>query len=280
MRLRKLTVKGYRSIRGEENLVTDEKVTILIGANDHGKSNLLAAIHCLNDDHKIVADDRNWDLESGAPVEINWHFAPTATTIEQLKKLGPPSPPEDGSAVDEAAPLEPLAPSSPVTAVVPTLADTTAAMPPEASLSLPTFPISASGEIVLSRDIDTNEVKIVSLPVPVLATHGKAVLAMRPRIELFESPNGNVVDQVTRAQLETPTFEFMQGIFRLAGLWDSRETIFNQNDKTSRQLNEASAALTRILNGQWNQGKELKWRFEHTGRLRTPQSRAAIRRGL
>jgi predicted ATP-dependent endonuclease of OLD family len=57
----------------------------------------------------------------------------------------------------------------------------------------------------------------------------------------------------------------MQGIFRLAGLWEKRETIFNQNDMTSRQLATASTTLTRILNDQWNQGRELKWKFEHTG---------------
>jgi predicted ATP-dependent endonuclease of OLD family len=57
----------------------------------------------------------------------------------------------------------------------------------------------------------------------------------------------------------------MQGIFRLAGLWDSRDKIFAQNDTTSKQLKEASTALTKILNDQWNQGKDLKWIFEHTG---------------
>jgi len=105
----------------------------------------------------------------------------------------------------------------------------------------------------------------VSLPVPVLISREKEVLALRPRVELFESPSGNVVDQVNRAQLETTSFEFMQGIFRLAGLWESRNDIFAQNDTTSKQLKEASAVLTNILNDQWNQGKDLKWIFEHTG---------------
>ena len=118
---------------------------------------------------------------------------------------------------------------------------------------------------MLARDLKSNKVRVISLPIPVLAAHEQDVLALRPRVELFESPSGNVVDQVKRAELETAPFEFMQGIFRLAGLWGSRDQIFVQNDTTSKQLNEASAKLTRILNDQWNQGKDLKWRFEHTG---------------
>ena len=90
MRLRKLFVKGYRSIQSEATSVTDDRVTILIGANDHGKSNLLSAILCLNEDQKITADDRNWDLEEDAPVEIRWYFTVTEKTLERLKQLSPP----------------------------------------------------------------------------------------------------------------------------------------------------------------------------------------------
>ena len=128
-----------------------------------------------------------------------------------------------------------------------------------------TFPINDLNEIVFSRNLGANKVRVLSLPIPVLVRHEDEVLALRPRVELFESPNGNVVDQVKRVDLETAPFEFMQGIFRLAGLWEARDIIFAQNDTTSKQLNEASAKLTRTLNDEWNQGKDLKWRFEHTG---------------
>ena len=276
MRLTKLRIKGYRSIKSDEILVTDDRVTILIGANDHGKSNLLAAIQCLNDDHPIDEDDRNWDLEKSDPVEIKWHFAATDGTLARLRKFGPPPPPVDSEpmAKPEAATqgAEVVKDLTAPTLDEPFAAQTTdAASTPEPEpikkpyVPPPTFPVGTGNEIVFSRDFKTNEVRIVSLPVPVLREQEKEVLALRPRVELFESPTGNVVDQVNLAQLETPAFEFMQGIFRLAGLWDSRATIFVQNDTTSRKLDEASVTLTKVLNDQWNQGKELKWKFEHTG---------------
>src|ERR1700722_18354334 len=89
MRLAKLSIKGYRSIKKEETLVTDERITILIGANDHGKSNLLDALCCLNDANQIKPDDRNWDLLPTEPVEITWHFSADTETLEKLKAYAP-----------------------------------------------------------------------------------------------------------------------------------------------------------------------------------------------
>ncbi|MBX6361328.1 MAG: AAA family ATPase [Acidobacterium ailaaui] len=290
---------------------------ILIGANDHGKSNLLAAIQCLNDDHPIEPDDRNWDLAPSDPVEVVWHFIPDEKTLEKLGQLAPIKPPEDPkdaqvlgspseSQLDEAASVEEAgtasavpvsiapvpssstpSPSQATAATVAPAANSAAgklAISTAASATSPTplsptpkplsantpdddqtFPINDLNEIVFSRDLESNKVRVLSFPIPVLVRHEDEVLALRPRVELFESPNGNVVDQVKRVDLETAPFEFMQGIFRLAGLWEARDIIFAQNDTTSKQLNEASAKLTRTLNDEWNQGKDLKWRFEHTG---------------
>lgn len=260
MRLTKLHVRGYRSIKGDATLATDDRVTILIGANDHGKSNLLEAIQCLNDDHPIEEDDRNWDLEKLDPVHIKWHFAVTETMIDGLKKFSPPPQEPDTAAAAEtttAGEKAEQASGEPATTVTSPVIKP-AALPP-------TLPIGAGKEIVFTRDFATNKVKVTSVPVPILQEFEENILALRPRVELFESPTGNVVDQVNLSQLETPAFEFMQGIFRLAGLWETRKTIFVQNDTTSRKLDEASGALTKILNDQWNQGKELKWKFEHTG---------------
>ena len=315
MRLAKLKVSGFRSIKKAETLILDPRVTILIGANDHGKSNLLAAINCLNDENAISADDRNWDNQAD-PVEIEWHFLADNETLQKLAKFAPkPKATSSALGANETEAVSPVAaqlvaPAStePTPSVPPQPAATTVALPTAAASPVPapipgvqpipvataqpaaatavqpastsasqlavptlenaeesTFPTNRQNEIVFRRDLATNKVQIVSLPVPVVPSSELDVLALRPRVELFESPGGNVIDQVTRDQLGTPNFEFMQGIFRLAGLWESREQIFAQNDTTSKQLKQASARLTKTLNDQWNQGKDLKWIFEHTG---------------
>jgi predicted ATP-dependent endonuclease of OLD family len=259
MRLAKLKIRGYRSIKKDETLVTDQRITILIGANDHGKSNLLAAILCLNDDHPITPDDQNWDLNPSDQVNIIWHFTADAGTLQKLKQFAP-SPRSNASSISAGNAVTPATASQPASA-----AAAQQSTPELEDAQESTFPTNESSEIVFSRDVATNRVRIVSLPSLVLTSHEGDVLALRPRVELFESPSGNVVDQVTRAELETPAFEFMQGIFRLAGLWESRNMVFTQNDRTSKQLKDASVTLTQILNDKWNQGKDLRWIFEHTG---------------
>lgn len=269
MRLKKLKITGYRSIKQEEPLFIDGRVTILIGANDHGKSNILAAIQCLNDDSPITTDDKNWDADDASLVEIKWYFSCTDDDIEKLNQIeaqslidAQPVPQAESTTQPETTPQPEPTPQSNQT--------TNPEQKPKSpqvieSAPREVIPVNDRGVFVLSRDSGTNQVRVVSLPTSVSRSNEKAVLSMRPRVELFQSPSANLIDQVNLTQLETADYEFMQGLFRLAGLWDDRKTIFAQNDKTSKMLDEASRRLTQILNDKWNQGKDLQWKLEHTG---------------
>ena len=85
MILKKLVIHGFRSIKGDATLRVDERVTILIGANDHGKSNLLEAIRHLNGDDPFTEEEKNWDLGATDEMKIFWHFD---IDEENLKNLG------------------------------------------------------------------------------------------------------------------------------------------------------------------------------------------------
>lgn len=64
MRLERATIAGYRSIREPFKLDLDRRVTVVLGANDHGKTNLLSAILHLNADHRFDQEkDLNLDYE-------------------------------------------------------------------------------------------------------------------------------------------------------------------------------------------------------------------------
>lgn len=257
MRLKKLTIRAFRSIKLEQELVVDERVTILIGANDHGKSNLLAAIRCLNDEQPINESDKHWDVSQNTPAEIRWYFTPSKEVRTALEKLTEPLTIANAETVvslptqDAAQPIE--------------AGETSAAEPTLSQPAVTNFPINSDGAIVYGRDSVSNKVKVLELPISIPAAKEAEVLALRPRVELFEAPSGNVKDQVSRGELDTSDFEFMQGIFRYAGLWEQRDTIFTYNPTTSRILDQASKKLTKILNDTWKQGKDLEWKFKHTG---------------
>ncbi len=251
MQLKKLTVQGFRSVKKEEALRVDDKITILIGANDHGKSNLLDAIQCLNDERKLVPDDDNWDLPANGAAVLCWHFKPDQELMTELQEL-------------EIKP-QPIAVA--LLDVTPTDAEVAAAatVPAKPVEEVKSLPLNNEGEIVYVRDSRLNEVKVASLPFKIPVSNEADVLKLRPRVELFSPPTNNLTDEISLAELTTDSFEFMQGIFRLAGLWDMKDTIFAQTDKNSKLLDEASVRLTTILNDKWKQGNDLKWKFEYTG---------------
>ena len=64
MRLLKTTIEGYRSIRDAVDLHVDPHVTVILGANDHGKTNLLDALCHLNPEVGFDEErDLNWDRQ-------------------------------------------------------------------------------------------------------------------------------------------------------------------------------------------------------------------------
>src|SRR5437867_10876795 len=62
MRLVRMEIEGYRSVAARIALHLDPNVTVILGANDHGKSNVLEALTHLNGDKKFDQErDLNWD---------------------------------------------------------------------------------------------------------------------------------------------------------------------------------------------------------------------------
>ncbi|GEM_PF-2335676 len=253
MRLTRVIITGFRSIQRTEEVILDRKINVLIGANDHGKTNILYAIKCLNDDIPITEDDRNWDLPNTNAVKVQWHFAVDQDFFDKY-------PQNEHEAAKEEAKKEP---NEEKTSDFPPAESVTEETPHE----LTYFATNGDSELIFYREGvgETSKVCVLSTPVKISREKEAELLELRPRVEIFEAPKTNLVDRVNLAQLTTPEFEFMQGIFMLAGLWENRESVFVENDKTSKLLNEASDKLTKILNDKWNQGKNLTWKLIHVG---------------
>ncbi len=84
MFLTKLKAKNFLSVKGNCELPVDNRETILLGANDHGKSNLLRALQHLNFDSPIRAEEQNWDSKS---TRLDFIFKITEEEEARLGKL-------------------------------------------------------------------------------------------------------------------------------------------------------------------------------------------------
>ena len=274
MKLRQIRIEGFRSVKENINLIVDPKVTILIGANDHGKTNLLEAIRALNADRPFVTDDENWDsVGQGKPV-VKYEFQLDPDEKEWIRSKIAELEAQAAKAVATEAADETVSKVNPATSNEATSSTAgrtsveTAEAPaedlqqqgsrPQISSQIPetiTFIRSGvGGDLELQFDAPSAEIED---DVDYLFGH-------RPRIELFASVE-QLMNVVTLQELDEPKQEFMQGIFRYAGIWSKRKGLFKQDPATGKRLEKASEEFTRRIRDEWKQGENLTFRFQHAG---------------
>ncbi|MBX3495590.1 MAG: AAA family ATPase [Parvibaculum sp.] len=88
MRLTKVTICGYRSFKSETTVDLDSRITVLLGANDHGKTNFLKALTHLNVEEEFDEEvDLNWDEEAdqGNYPRIRYFLKPEELEQKRLR---------------------------------------------------------------------------------------------------------------------------------------------------------------------------------------------------
>ena len=259
MKLFRVKIDGFRSIKEPLELAVDGRVTVLIGANDVGKTNLLRTVQALNDDVEILPSDRNWDMSDETIPVIEWHFLlepeERKSLIDTLtKSLQQPT--LKVSIQDN--------PGRNAIDIVETLIGTSAedGQPLDGQISTTTTHAFAN-EVVMRRK--TKSVVEIDIPAPFnTAEIGLVLLKQRPRVELF-MPAEQLTDSITLSDLESPSQEFMQGIFRYAGIWEDRAKLFQQTPATEKQLERASDVFTDKIRKDWQQGENLSFKLRHGG---------------
>ena len=230
---------------------------MLLGANDHGKSNILQAMQHLNDESPFLIDDLNWDsteLADKLPhIEFEFELDETdqewiATRARELAEAssaqteasteGVPDPPADTETNTETKAREKGRPREIKAAQVPT-------------------------KLVISRT-GISGARVVNGMSSVSGEVTDAFVAeFMPRVELI-TPFDSIPDSTTLAELPSTGHEFMRGIFYYAGLPKEKWAgIFEQNLRTGRALREASDRLNATLRASWGQGESLEFVLVH-----------------
>lgn len=257
MRLTRVVITGYRSIKQSTTLHVEPDVTVILGPNDHGKTNCLSALLHLNQDRPFDADtDLNWDSAEGATglPAVEAYFALTPKEVEQiLASENPQIEAHNKKLEDELASWRQLSETS-----------DPAGLPPEPKgepYELLT-PAHFAKEVVVRRVGVKGELEF-EYPVQLYEENEKLVKSWIPRFELFV-PTPKLSDSVTSAELAEGQNEFMRGIFYYAGLDpDDCASLFDQTDRTMRALERASETLDTTLRESWSQGRSLRFKLRH-----------------
>jgi predicted ATP-dependent endonuclease of OLD family len=248
MRLSSVDLVGYRSFSKRVTLHLDPAVTIIIGANDHGKTNLLEALTHLNKDTKLDKErDLNWDhIEQ--PEEfpfLNFTFQLSEDDRNEILLIAQEKLAESAKAAAAATPAQVTSPP-------------TAALP-EAALTPEMVPIS----IYCSKKGLTKPITFPQFAGLPDGTATKFMATAMPRVELIKAQE-TVPDSVSLSELRADSHEFMRGIFYYAGLASEEfETLFSQTDATMMRLEKAEQQLNRTLRSNWTQGSDLEFRLVH-----------------
>ena len=73
MILKLAEIKGFKSVNNKIKISLDKRVTAFVGANEHGKTNILRSLQALNEDFKFGVDDINQECRN------------TSTNLKQAK---------------------------------------------------------------------------------------------------------------------------------------------------------------------------------------------------
>jgi predicted ATP-dependent endonuclease of OLD family len=259
MILKKVVVSNFLSILGTVEIDIDRNATILLGANDHGKSNLLSAVMCLNSETPITDDEVNWDAGSeptSVVFELSLSDEEALALVEIIREEYPAieesqidserkeddGEDEDEHEDDDVQP-DPIRPR--MLELLPGL------------LKRPAIIKISRVGVDEPRMFEGSD--LAELPEAISDFFSEHL----PRVELFQAFSGELQDSVTAEQISTERFEFLQGIFFYAGLDPlNSKKIFIQDDKSERQLDQASKTLDAELRRLWEQGVDLNLHFE------------------
>ncbi len=271
MRLTRVEIEGYRSIGRKVDIRVERDVTILIGANDHGKTNILSAIEHLNPDKQFAPDtDLNWDRvnQSEEFPCLTFHLQLEESDRAAIAALS--TPPEPASSAPPEAPAGTTAAPSqaPAVHVAPAPegpnqpSDGAEDQPASEANHLPLQVHEIPEVLIVQRKGITGATQYVAgdVPLSLLEAFAKENL---PRVEIIR-PQEKIPDAVTVEDLAERSHEFMRGILYYAGIDpDEASELFTQDDVSMKQLKEASVTLNDTLKADWIQGADLRYELSH-----------------
>jgi predicted ATP-dependent endonuclease of OLD family len=248
MHLKRVELHGYRSVPESVTLHIGSTMTCLIGANEHGKSNILEAINLLDGGTFDTYDKYSHSKKSDHPrLLFGLHLLP----VERRGLV---------QALQQEIDLWSSTPEA-----------------PDKTKAISLFQSSIDR---LKQDLETVELTLSSDGVRALrvasityafsksARPVKAWLeGALPSVRLF-TPPADLVDSITLPELKARSNLPFEGLLKLAGIWDTVDDLFEDSTAGQRLAVQAGRNLTRRIRKIWTQGAAHTLRFhQSSGRL-------------
>src|SRR6266568_4119263 len=258
MILKSVILNGYKSFRKRVELHISARTTIFVGPNDHGKTNALLAIEKLNPEKPFLLEEANDRATPGENPSISFVLELDQREANALRE-----------GVTKAMDSITL-PEQKEVSVAGMITGFNELMRKTSELGKITTDLKMTG---LTRELITLTTYVDGKLSPELerfseyarSTVASEIMKLLPKVVLFKAESlRQLPDTVDLSGLEEN--EVMQGVFKLAGIWEHRNRLLLGNTRANEDdLREASKTLAAQIRRNWTQGHDLKFYLAYAG---------------
>lgn len=228
MKLKKATIKDFRSVVGIMDLFIDDKITTLVGANEHGKSNVIQALKFL---------DTSIPFEAGKDYRLDEASESHFPIIELCLTLSP----QDSENINQQFKF------------------TFDAIPAEERVGfvIPELPT----EVILVRNGDPSGTPsaVKNFVDPYQAIILSYIDSLyKGKVIYFDDFNDRLASVITDPELQDPSNLIIKGLLKLSGLEEVRNRLFDESSQIRKLFKDAPSKLTNEVRKNWFQGNNDK----------------------
>jgi predicted ATP-dependent endonuclease of OLD family len=251
MKLKKVAISNYKSIE-DASFPIDQNLTTLVGANEHGKTNLLKIVRLLDFKTAIENSDkricRNPILEKVSETKITYELTLSDDDAEALvEKINSLAPQESETEITDVSKIEDGGPTENIKSGRRKLSHT----------------IEKNIELAISyHDGSVNNYSIVSPADLVESKEAENILLeflkekLQNSIFYFDTFQDQLEHRISKEIITSKNNDVVNGLIKLAGLTGNEATIFDDTSGARQLRRNGAEELTKQLKRLWIQGKE------------------------
>lgn len=261
MKLKSVKIQNYRSVM-DADFPIDKNLTTLVGANEHGKTNLLRAIELLDFETPIKSSDirivKDPITQKSSDTTVTFDFALSDIDITSINsELA-----KKAAAKQVVVPVAP-APAEPEVSTEESDSETTKAIPVAVKAEPVKKVVEIGKEVSLEVAYDDGETNIYTVVAPADLSDDDAGIVLdflqkklESNIFYFDTFEDRLGHRIPKAEIIDRSNDVTNGLLKLAGLTGKEKTLFEDTPIARQLLKNGAEELTKQLKNIWVQGKE------------------------